>query len=433
MPSSRARVVDLAAGYDVSTTDATRRNEILEAANTVIASSGLRTSLQQIAEAAGILAGSLYHHFDSKEAILIELIRRYHAELDRIGETALQRLDDPDAGPIPDQIFALAVSIAQCAVRNSAALQLSFYEGPSDDPELKALTRREPRILQTAMLQALRAARWSGYLRPDIDLSTLADRVCQTMLHVGIAVIRNNAPADRTAAALCQILFDGLASRWFDDAELDKSNAFAAADEVIRTWSIDPNPDLDDRARHIRAVAREEFGRKGYELTTVRDIAKAAGMGTGTVYRLIGSKDELLVSIMQSFGDKVAAGWTSVLQSDSSPLEKIDALSWVNVSALDQFPDEFRIQLAWMRQTPPGATDPGGSFGTRVREMKRLLNDGVKSGEIRIDGPSSDMLARCVIGVQWIPENILLQVGTRNALVHVRDTVVRGVAERTKD
>src|ERR1043165_8054263 len=48
--------------------DGTRRTEILQTAASLIASSGLRTSLQEIADAAGILPGSLYHHFDSKEA-----------------------------------------------------------------------------------------------------------------------------------------------------------------------------------------------------------------------------------------------------------------------------------------------------------------------------------------------------------------------------
>jgi hypothetical protein len=42
------------------------------------------------------------------------------------------------------------------------------------------------------------------------------------------------------------------------------------------------------------------------------------------------------------------------------------------------------------------------------------------------------MLARCVIGLQWIPENILREVGKRTALVHVRDTVLRGAAVRSK-
>ncbi|HEY9266382.1 MAG TPA: helix-turn-helix domain-containing protein, partial [Mycobacterium sp.] len=59
-----------------------RRTEILQTAASLIATSGLRTSLQEIADAAGILPGSLYHHFESKEAILVELLRRYHADLD---------------------------------------------------------------------------------------------------------------------------------------------------------------------------------------------------------------------------------------------------------------------------------------------------------------------------------------------------------------
>ena len=78
----------------------------------------------------------------------------------------------------------------------------------------------------------------------------------------------------------------------------------------MQSWTDDAQAEPDDKAAHVRAVARAEFGRKGYEVTTIRDIASAAQLGTGTVYRLIGSKDELLASIMQSFGEKVAEGWT---------------------------------------------------------------------------------------------------------------------------
>ena len=84
----------------------------------------------------------------------------------------------------------------------------------------------------------------------------------------------------------------------------------------------------------------------------MRDIAAAAGIGHGTVFRLIGSKDELLSSIMGTFGEKTEEGSREVLRSKSSPIEKLDALSWININALERFGDEFRIQLAWMRQTP---------------------------------------------------------------------------------
>lgn len=418
---------------DSATESRTRRTEILETAATLIASSGLRTSLQEIADAAGILPGSLYHHFESKEAILVELIHRYQADLERIGQSAQAKLDEPDSRPPAVQIIELGSAIANCAVRHRAALQMSFYEGPSADPELMKLTQQRPVAILEAMLQTLRAARWSGYIKADIDLPTLADRICQTMLQVGLDVIRHNSSPDQVAGLMCRIILQGLASRSPADRALDRSPAFAAAGEVIRSWADDSAADPSDKAAHLRAVARTEFGRRGYEVTTIRDIASAAGLGTGTVYRVIGSKDELLASIMRSFGQKVEAGWVDVLRSEATPIEKLDALSWVNVNALDQFSDEFRIQLAWMRQSPPRDTvNPGWSYPTRLRQMKSLLAEGIRSAEIRTDAASITMLARCIIGMQWIPENILRAVGTRTSQLLARDTVLRGVAVRDK-
>ncbi len=410
--------------------DGTRRTEILQTAALLIATSGLRTSLQEIADAAGILPGSLYHHFESKEAILVELLRRYHDDLDRVADHALSRLDDATSSSAFDRIVYLGSAIAQCAVTHRAALQMTFYEAPTSNPEMAALAQQRPTAVLEAMVQTLRAARWSGYLRSDVDLLVLADRIVQTMLQVGLDVIRHTSGADKVATLLCRILLEGLATTPLTDADLDRSPAFLAADKVVQSWTDDSEAASNDKAAHIRAVARAEFGRKGYEVTTVRDIASAAGLGTGTVYRLIGSKDELLASIMQSFGEKVALGWTNVLRSESSAVEKLDALSWVNTNVLDRFGDEFRIQLAWMRQSPPDTPNPGWLFTRRVKQMKTLLAEGIRSGEIAIDSPSNELLARCVIGVGWFPENIIREVGTRRSLIYIRDTMLRGVVNR---
>lgn len=409
--------------------DSSRRTEILQTAATLIASSGLRTSLQEIADAAGILPGSLYHHFDSKEAILVELVRRYHADLERLGDMADERLDELGSRPVSDAIVDLGSAIARCAVEHRAALQMSFYEAPSANPDLVKLLKHPPTDAQRAMLQTLRAAKWSGYIRAEIDLPTLSDRICQSMMHVGLDVIRNKAAADQTATVLSRIMLVGLASGPHTDAQLDSSPAFVAAQEAIQTWAAE-QPAKDDRGAHIRAVARAEFGSKGYEVTTVRDIASAAGMGTGTVYRLIGSKDQLLASIMASFGAKAGGGFAAVLRANATPIEKLDALSWVNINALEQFPDEWKIQLAWMRHSPPDTPNPGLAFTTRLRQLKSLLSEGTKSGEIRVDAPSLEMLSRCVMDLLWIPENIVRAQGTRAALILARDTLVRGAAER---
>jgi AcrR family transcriptional regulator len=55
-----------------------RRAEILDAAAEVFADQGYNaTSVRTIADHAGMLAGSLYYHFDSKESMLEEILTRF--------------------------------------------------------------------------------------------------------------------------------------------------------------------------------------------------------------------------------------------------------------------------------------------------------------------------------------------------------------------
>jgi AcrR family transcriptional regulator len=410
-----------------SPNEATRRAEVLEAANRVIAHHGIGTSLQQIADASGILVGSLYHHFRSKDALHAELNRRYRADLDRIGAASTTKAARSDAPPVGEQIIELCRDIARCAVKHQAALQMSFFEGRSKNIGPAGESDGNGSAIEAAMLQLLREGRRTGYIRADLDLATVADRICQSVLHVGLDVIRHDAPTDDVAEVLCQIHLDGLAGHDTNHQDLDRSRAFTVADGVVRSW-VDEKEAAVDNASRVRIAARTEFSRKGFEVTTIRDIAATAGLPPGTVYRHLGSKDEMLKSIMLSFTQKIGDAWADIMRADSSPTEKLDALCWLNINALERFPDEFGIQLAWMRHSPPEIAEPLWSFDTRVREMSALLSEGIESGDLVVKTPRADILTRCAIGVLWIPPNIVREWGTRASLVLSRDTVLRGVA-----
>ena len=418
-----------AAGHVAATSaDGRRRNEILDTASQLFASSGLRTSLQDIADACGIQPGSLYHHFESKEAIVLELLQRYHAELDRIADVALGQLPGLDPRLVPGQVVRLGTAIAQCAVRHSAAVQSTFYEPPAGaSDELMRLASRAPEAVESAMLATLRIGRSDDVIRPGVDLVMLTDRIVQTMLHVGLGLFHRYSAVHKVAILLCEILLRGVAAVPPQDDELDRSAALLAVEQVIEMWDDGGQDDEDSRAALVRRVARAEFGRRGYEVTTVRDIASAAGLSIGTAYRVIGSKEELLDTIMTSFSQKILAGWNAALGSDSTAVEKLDALAWLQINVLDKFYDEYKIQLAWLRQSPPDAINPGWSFATVVRLLKALLKQGSGLGQIRIENPSAELTARCVIELTWMPEQIVRGQGKRAALIHARDTVLRGV------
>ena len=418
-----------AAGHAaVTSADGRRRNEILDTASQLFASSGLRTSLQDIADACGIQPGSLYHHFESKEAIVLELLQRYHAELDRIADVALGQLPGLDPRLVPEQVVRLGTAITRCAVRHSAAVQFTFYEPPAGaSEELVRLASRVPTAVESAMLQTLRIGQAGDVIRPGVDLVMLTDRIVQTMLHVGLGLFQRYGAVHKVAGLLCEILLRGVAAVPPEDDELDRSAALLAVEQVIRMWDDGGQDDEDSRAALVRRVARAEFGRRGYEVTTVRDIASAAGLSIGTAYRVIGSKEELLNTIMTSFSQKILAGWDAALGSDSTAVEKLDALAWLQINVLDKFYDEFKIQLAWLRQSPPDAPNPRWAFPAVVRLLKALLRQGSQRGELRIESPSTELTARCLLELTWTPEQIVRGQGKRAALIHARDTVLRGV------
>jgi TetR/AcrR family transcriptional regulator, cholesterol catabolism regulator len=87
--------------WPVSTADAVRtgserRDEILAIAAELFAERGFAaTTVREIADAAGILSGSLYHHFDSKESMADELV---HEMLGRV-LAEYHRIIDSDADP----------------------------------------------------------------------------------------------------------------------------------------------------------------------------------------------------------------------------------------------------------------------------------------------------------------------------------------------
>lgn len=65
-----------------TTKNSSRRDELLATAGRMFAENGLRsTTVRDIADAAGILSGSLYHHFDSKESMVDEILRRFLDDL----------------------------------------------------------------------------------------------------------------------------------------------------------------------------------------------------------------------------------------------------------------------------------------------------------------------------------------------------------------
>jgi AcrR family transcriptional regulator len=405
----------------------TRREEILATAARMFASSGLKVSLQEIAEACGILAGSLYHHFASKEAIVAELIAAYRADLEALADDARASLDSPQRSDL-ERIVQFAEAIVGCATRHPAALLQTLYMAPSDkDPRGSLSTPFAPDVIVQAMNAILHAARENGYIRPDTNPEMLASQLCESMFNSGLGTYHLKPEGTEVPRTKCQMLLQGIAIAPPGDAALDASPAFEIAQNVIENWETQEG---DLQLARLQQAARREFGRNSFEAATVRDIAEAANMSTSAIYRLAGSKDNLLASIMKPFVKHVSESWDELMESSSSNVEKLDALIWVNINLLDRFSEEFRIQIAWLRNAPPQPWADFSGFAKRLCQLKSLLKAGEQEGTFRQPGSSLDIRAHCLLELSWMPRTMMLARGRPAALAQARATLIRGAAAK---
>lgn len=74
---------------------------------------------------------------------------------------------------------------------------------------------------------------------------------------------------------------------------------------MLRTASSLPQPETQTRDRILQAAQRL-FARKGYDGTTTRDLAQAAGVAEGTLFRHFTNKKAILIEI-------ATQGWVEIL------------------------------------------------------------------------------------------------------------------------
>lgn len=194
---------------DGSTTTESRREELLRIAADLFASKGFRnTTVRDIADAAGILSGSLYHHFDSKESMVDELMRTFQAELFAAYDEILASSDD--ARTKLERAVRLSFDTierrgAEVAIFQNEAATL----GTSDRFGYLAERNRQSRDVWVSLLTE---GVESGALRPDLDI-TLTYRFIRDTVWVAVRWYRPGGPhtATQVADQYLTILLDGIA------------------------------------------------------------------------------------------------------------------------------------------------------------------------------------------------------------------------------
>jgi len=148
----------------------TRRAELLEIAATMFATRGYaQTTVRDIADEAGILSGSLYHHFASKEAMLTEILQEFMGGLLGSTKRIVEEGDDPSE--VIDRLIRNSFETIH-QQRSEVALYQNESAFLATIPEFAFVTKASLEI-EKAWLSVLDAGCTSGAFREDVDVKLL--------------------------------------------------------------------------------------------------------------------------------------------------------------------------------------------------------------------------------------------------------------------
>jgi AcrR family transcriptional regulator len=187
----------------------TRREQLLQIAAELFASKGFRnTTVRDIADAAGILSGSLYHHFDSKESMVDEILQTFQAELFASYDEVLASADDPRTK------IERAVRLSFAAIdqhRHEVAIFQNDADHLGNFPRFAYLAERNAQS-RNVWMTLLTEGVETGALRRDLDV-TLTYRFIRDTVWVAVRWYRPGGGLSHEAIAdqYLTILLDGIA------------------------------------------------------------------------------------------------------------------------------------------------------------------------------------------------------------------------------
>ncbi|KWX68753.1 TetR family transcriptional regulator [Mycobacterium sp. NAZ190054] len=371
-----------------------RLEKILASGTTLFDKKGFgRTSMDDIAEAAGITKRTLYRYVSSKQDFLLMI----HEQFLDAAESLLDKGGDNASATARLESFVRAY--VTVIVRHQRAVRVFFDESNQLTPEAKksVVDRRDG--FERRLREILTAGIESGEFDARIDVDVISAGIFGALASVyQWYTAAGSLPTAKLTDLLAQLVLAGLrntdgdehrhAAVQFPALEFDHGEAATVGGST---------------PQHALEAAVTLFAHRGYAETSTQEIADAAGMTKSALFYHIGSKEDLLYAIQFQFAVRTLAlleEWRTHAQEPVDALRTVivnharvmgEQQTWVRVftEQLRYLPSDRRKQIAALR-------------GRYVDGIAEIIEAGVAQGCLRDTGQPR-VVALVIVGMlNWM-------------------------------
>lgn len=181
-----------------------KREAILQATLELITTNGFHaTPMSMVAERAGVAAGTIYHHFDSKETIINEIYARLKK---RMGQALLEN-ENPEA-PYKERFEQYWMNLFHYFKNNP--VEFIFLEQYANSPFISSVTKEENLRYYQPVIDFLAEGAWSGQLR-NMETELLVGLVYGSIVScVKLHISNELQMSDSRAQQAMRVMWEGI-------------------------------------------------------------------------------------------------------------------------------------------------------------------------------------------------------------------------------
>ncbi len=161
--------------------------------------------------------------------------------------------------------------------------------------------------------------------------------------------------------------------------------------------------ETSSRTEEVYATALRLFRDKGYDATSIQDIADALGLHKSSLYTYINSKEDLLVPIFERAMGALLVAMERIAEDTSlSPTAQLRAAIRAHVGAVAHDLDALSVYLSeWRKLASEWLAENRRQRERYADLLTAIIARGVETGELRPADPRITMLA--IVGMcNWL-------------------------------
>lgn len=157
-----------------------------------------------------------------------------------------------------------------------------------------------------------------------------------------------------------------------------------------------PSTQRRSREHDLVAATRALFDERGVQDAPIEEIAKAAGIARGLIYRHFSSKEELFFSTVTLYLDELAELLEAATAAEPDPAAQLERLMEVYAAYCLRYPAFLDCSQSLMRQPTRELRDVvsesiwlrlGQGMARCIEQVTQALREGVEAGRFDVEDP----------------------------------------------